>query len=30
MDWVDGFTGRPGIIEEYAATTGAVLGGRDG
>lgn len=30
MDWLDGFTGRPGIIEEYATTTGAVLGGRDG
>lgn len=30
MDWMTGFSGRPGLIEEYVATTGAVLGGRDG
>jgi dihydrofolate reductase len=30
MDWMTGFTGRPGLIDEYASTTGAVLGGRDG
>lgn len=30
MDWMTGFTGRDGIIEEYVATTGAVLGGRTG
>jgi dihydrofolate reductase len=30
MDWMTGFTFRPGLVEEYAATTGAVLGGRDG
>ncbi|MFD4986996.1 dihydrofolate reductase family protein [Streptomyces sp. NPDC058374] len=30
MDWMTGLTSRPGIVEEYAATTGAVLGGRDG
>jgi dihydrofolate reductase len=30
MDWMAGFTFRPGLVEEYAATTGAVLGGRDG
>ena len=31
MDWLSaGFTGRDGIIEEYVATTGAVLGGRNG
>jgi dihydrofolate reductase len=30
MDWMTGFTFRPGLIEEYVATTGAVLGGRDG
>ncbi len=30
MDWMSGLVGRPGIEEEYAATTGAVLGGRDG
>lgn len=29
MDWMTGFTGRPGIEEEYVATTGAVLAGRD-
>ena len=30
MDWMTGFTFRPGLVEEYVATTGAVLGGRDG
>ncbi|SDE11620.1 dihydrofolate reductase family protein [Glycomyces harbinensis] len=30
MDWMTGFTGRDGVEEEYIATTGAVLGGRDG
>jgi dihydrofolate reductase len=30
MDWMAGTSFRPGLIEEYAATTGAVLGGRDG
>lgn len=30
MDWMTGFSSRPGLIEEYAETTGAVLGGRSG
>ncbi len=30
MEWMSGFTGRDGIVEEYVATTGAILGGRDG
>ncbi|GAA2126541.1 dihydrofolate reductase family protein [Streptomyces synnematoformans] len=31
MDWMSGIAeSRPGIEEEYAATTGAVLGGRNG
>jgi hypothetical protein len=30
MDWMTGTSFRPGLIEEYAETTGAVLGGRDG
>ncbi|MFE4412879.1 dihydrofolate reductase family protein [Streptomyces sp. NPDC056821] len=30
MDWMTGVPSRPGLIEEYAQTTGAVLGGRDG
>ncbi|MFC3453639.1 dihydrofolate reductase family protein [Amycolatopsis speibonae] len=30
MDWMAGLTSRPDLIEEYVATTGAVLGGRDG
>jgi dihydrofolate reductase len=30
MDWMTGFTGRPGLVEEYVAATGAVLGGRNG
>jgi len=31
MDWMmPGTTNRPGLLEEYVETTGAVLGGRDG
>ncbi|MFD5129776.1 dihydrofolate reductase family protein [Streptomyces olindensis] len=30
MDWMTGATFRPGLVEEYAGTTGAVLGGRTG
>jgi dihydrofolate reductase len=30
MDWMTGFSFRPGLTEEYTETTGAVLGGRDG
>lgn len=30
MDWMTGVSFRPGLVEEYAGTTGAVLGGRDG
>jgi dihydrofolate reductase len=30
MGWMAGSTGRPGLIDEYVGTTGAVLGGRDG
>jgi dihydrofolate reductase len=30
MDWMTGFSHRPGLIEEYTSTTGAVLGGRTG
>ncbi|MET8964663.1 dihydrofolate reductase family protein [Streptomyces sp. NPDC004074] len=30
MDWMTGFSARPGLIEEYTGTTGAVLGGRNG
>jgi dihydrofolate reductase len=30
MDWMTGFTGRPGLEEEYIESTGAVLGGRNG
>ena len=30
MDWMGDTTHRPGLVEEYAQTTGAVLGGRDG
>jgi hypothetical protein len=30
MDWVTGLSIRPRLVEEYAETTGAVLGGRDG
>ena len=30
MDWMAGITSRPGLVEEYIETTGAVLAGRDG
>jgi dihydrofolate reductase len=30
MDWMAGLTFRPGLVDEYVKTTGAVLGGRDG
>ncbi len=30
MGWMTGFSHRPGLIEEYVETTGAVLGGRTG
>jgi dihydrofolate reductase len=30
MDWMTGFTFRPGLINEYIETKGAVLGGRKG
>jgi dihydrofolate reductase len=30
MDWLEGFTFRPGLIDEYVESTGAVLGGRAG
>jgi dihydrofolate reductase len=30
MDWMTGLTVRTGLHDEYIATTGAVLGGRDG
>jgi len=30
MDWVTGFSVRPGLIAEYVRTTGAVLAGRAG
>ncbi|KAA2258036.1 dihydrofolate reductase [Solihabitans fulvus] len=30
MDWMTGFSVRPGLIGEYVETTGAVLGGRAG
>ena len=30
MDWMTGFSHRPGLTQEYVETTGAVLGGRDG
>jgi dihydrofolate reductase len=30
MDWMTGFSVRPGLLEEHVATIGAVLGGRDG
>ncbi|MFC4565381.1 dihydrofolate reductase family protein [Nocardiopsis mangrovi] len=30
MDWTAGASFRPGLVEEYASTTGAVLGGRKG
>jgi hypothetical protein len=30
LDWLSGISFRPGLVREYAETTGAVLGGRDG
>jgi dihydrofolate reductase len=30
MDWMTGNPTRPGLVQEYVQTTGAVLGGRDG
>ncbi|MFI0466264.1 hypothetical protein ACH347_19485 [Saccharopolyspora sp. 5N102] len=30
MDWMAGVSSRDGLADEYATTTGAVLGGRDG
>jgi dihydrofolate reductase len=30
MEWMTGISFRPGLVEEYAETTGAVLGGRNG
>ena len=30
LDWLSGTTSRPGLEDEYEATTGAVLGGRGG
>jgi dihydrofolate reductase len=30
MDWMAGTSFRPGLVQEYVDTTGAVLGGRDG
>jgi dihydrofolate reductase len=30
MDWMPEATNRPGLVEEYIRTTGAILGGRDG
>ena len=30
MEWMAGITFRPGLVDEYVETTGAVLGGRDG
>lgn len=30
MGWAAGISARPGLIDEYVKTTGAVLGGRDG
>ncbi len=30
MDWMAGASSRPGLVDEYVQTTGAVLGGRDG
>lgn len=29
-DWMPDATNRPGLVDEYVATTGAILGGRDG
>jgi dihydrofolate reductase len=30
MDWMTGIASRPGLVDEYMQTTGAVLGGRAG
>lgn len=30
MAWLSGIATRPGLIQEYVTTTGAILGGRDG
>ncbi|MFI7447641.1 dihydrofolate reductase family protein [Nonomuraea sp. NPDC049714] len=30
MDWMAGISHRPGLVDEYVETTGAVLGGRTG
>jgi dihydrofolate reductase len=30
MDWMTGISFRRGLVDEYVATTGAVLGGRSG
>jgi hypothetical protein len=30
MDWTTGTSFRPGLVEEYVETTGAMLGGRNG
>jgi dihydrofolate reductase len=30
MSWLTGFTTRPGLVDEYVRSTGAVLAGRDG
>lgn len=30
MDWMAGISFRPGLVEEYVETTGAILGGRAG
>jgi dihydrofolate reductase len=30
MDWMGGVSFRPGLVQEYVETTGAVLAGRDG
>jgi hypothetical protein len=30
MDWMTGFSVRPGLVAEYIDTTGAVLAGRNG
>lgn len=29
MDWMTDFSNRPGLVDEYVSTTGAVLAGRD-
>ena len=30
MSWMTGFTVRDGLVDEYVASTGAIIGGRDG